>query len=77
LCSPPLERRRSAPEDHTKAQLRDRQHRLSRPDRIQCQGNDYRLVVTVDFEKAIVWIKWIGTHKNYDKIDAKEVQHDG
>ena len=27
------------------------------------KGNDYRLVVAVDFEKAIVWIKWIGTHR--------------
>jgi mRNA interferase HigB len=26
------------------------------------KGNDYRLVVAVDFEKAIIWIKWIGTH---------------
>jgi hypothetical protein len=26
---------------------------------------------------SIVWIKWIGTHKNYDKIDVKEVEHDG
>jgi mRNA interferase HigB len=25
------------------------------------KGNDYRLVVAVDFEKAIIWIKWIGT----------------
>lgn len=41
------------------------------------KGNDYRLVVAVDFEKAIVWIKWLGTHKDYDKIDAKEVQHGG
>jgi mRNA interferase HigB len=23
--------------------------------------------VAVDFEKAIVWIKWIGTHRDYDK----------
>jgi mRNA interferase HigB len=38
------------------------------------KGNDYRLVVAVDFEKAIVWIKWIGTHKAYDKIDVTEVQ---
>jgi len=28
------------------------------------KGNDYRLVVSVDFEKAIVWIKWIGTHRD-------------
>jgi mRNA interferase HigB len=40
------------------------------------KGNDYRLVVAVDFEKAIVWIKWIGTHKDYDKIDVSEVEHE-
>ena len=39
------------------------------------KGNDYRLVAAVDFEKSIVWIKWIGTHREYDKIDVKEVQH--
>ena len=39
------------------------------------KGNDYRLVVAVDFEKGIVWIKWIGTHKAYDRIDAAEVRH--
>jgi mRNA interferase HigB len=40
------------------------------------KGN-YRLVVAVDFEKSIVWIKWIGTHRDYDKIDVKEVRYDG
>lgn len=39
------------------------------------KGNDYRLVVAVDFEKAIVWIKWIGTHKAYDRIDVTEIRH--
>ena len=39
------------------------------------KGNDYRLVVSVDFRKAIVWIKWIGTHGAYDKIDVREVKH--
>lgn len=39
------------------------------------KGNDYRLIVSVDFEKSIVWIKWIGTHKAYDKIDVTEVKH--
>ena len=39
------------------------------------KGNAYRLVVSVDFEKAIVWIKWIGTHKDYDKIDVTKVQY--
>lgn len=39
------------------------------------KGNDYRLVVAVDFEKGIVWIKWLGTHKAYDGIDVMEVRH--
>jgi mRNA interferase HigB len=41
------------------------------------KGNDYRLVVAVDFEKSIVWIKWIGTHRDYDKIDVRKVRHGG
>ena len=41
------------------------------------KGNDYRLVVAVDYEKSIVWIKWIGTHRDYDDIDVKEVQYRG
>lgn len=39
------------------------------------KGNDYRLVVAVDFEKAIVWIKWIGSHRNYDRINVEKVAH--
>ena len=39
------------------------------------KGNAYRLVVAVDFDKAIVWIKWIGTHKADDKIDVTKVRH--
>ena len=39
------------------------------------KGNDYRLVVAVDFEKGIVWIKWIGTHRAYDRIDVTKVKH--
>lgn len=39
------------------------------------KGNDCRLVVSVDFTKRIVWIKWIGAHKQYDRISAKEVKH--
>jgi mRNA interferase HigB len=34
-------------------------------------------VVAVDFEKGIVWIKWIGTHAAYDRIDVTEVEHEG
>jgi mRNA interferase HigB len=38
------------------------------------KGNSYRLVVAIDFEKEITWIKWIGTHKEYDRIDVAKVQ---
>lgn len=40
------------------------------------KGNDYRLVVSVDFEKGIVWIKWLGSHRDYDRLDVKEVEHE-
>ena len=39
------------------------------------KGNAYRLVVAVDFEKGALWIKWIGTHRDYDKIDVTEIEH--
>jgi mRNA interferase HigB len=41
------------------------------------KGNDYRLIAAIDFEKGIVWIKWIGSHADYDRIDVKEVKHGG
>ena len=40
------------------------------------KGNGYRLVVAIDFEKGIVWIKWIGTHKDYDRIDVTKVDYE-
>jgi mRNA interferase HigB len=40
------------------------------------KGDDYRLVAANDYEKSIVWIKWLGTHADYDRIDVKEVEHD-
>ena len=40
------------------------------------RGNAYRSVVAVDFEKGIVWIKWLGTHRDYDRIDVREVDHE-
>lgn len=39
------------------------------------KGNSYRLVVAVDYKRAIVFIKWMGTHKEYDAIDVRTVQY--
>lgn len=47
------------------------------PDRVvfNIKGNDYRLVVAIHYRLQIVFIKWIGTHKEYDKIDVRTVQY--
>lgn len=39
-------------------------------------GNRYRLVVAIDYAKGIVWIKWLGTQKDYDKIDVTEIDYE-
>jgi mRNA interferase HigB len=36
-------------------------------------GNKYRLVVHVNYEYGIVYIKFIGSHKDYDLIDPETV----
>ena len=36
-------------------------------------GNKYRLVVEVQYRAGIVWVKFIGTHAQYDKIDVETV----
>jgi mRNA interferase HigB len=37
------------------------------------KGNDYRLIVKFNFENQIAWIRFVGTHAEYDKINANEV----
>lgn len=37
------------------------------------KGNTYRLVVAIDYEFQVIFIRFIGTHKQYDKIDAKTI----
>lgn len=39
------------------------------------KGNHYRLVVAVDYARTVVFIKWIGTHEAYDRIDVRTVEY--
>ncbi len=37
------------------------------------KGNDYRLVVLVRYDKGLLFVKFVGTHAQYDKIDVLTV----
>ena len=39
------------------------------------KGNAYRLVAAVDYQRSTIFIKWLGTHKQYDGIDVRTVQY--
>lgn len=41
------------------------------------KGNSFRLVVAVDYLRQVVFIKWVGTHADYDRIDAAKVNYAG
>ena len=37
------------------------------------KGNDYRLIVAIAYRAQFVYVKFIGTHAEYDKVDAAVV----
>lgn len=37
------------------------------------KGNSFRLVARINFEKKWLFIRFIGTHQEYDKIDANTI----
>ncbi len=38
------------------------------------KGNDYRLVVSINFRRQACYTIWFGTHKEYDKINVETIQ---
>jgi mRNA interferase HigB len=41
--------------------------------RFEVAGGNYRLIVAFDFHRQVVFVKFIGTHAEYDRIDALTV----
>ena len=37
------------------------------------KGNHYRLIVKINYDYGMIWIRFIGTHSAYDKIDAQTI----
>lgn len=37
------------------------------------KGNKYRLIVRINYHYQMIWIRFIGTHADYDKMNATEI----
>jgi len=37
------------------------------------KGNNYRLIIKVNYDYDIIWLRFVGTHAEYDKIDAENI----
>ena len=40
------------------------------------KGNEYRLIVAINYHYQVLLILWVGTHKEYDQIDVGKVEYD-
>ena len=37
------------------------------------KGNHYRLIIKINYDYQMIWIRFIGTHAEYDKINANNI----
>jgi len=57
-----------------KAQYRNASILKNRRVVFNIKGNDYRLIVSIAYLRGWVYVKFIGTHKEYDAIDAESIE---
>ena len=58
----------------SKAQYRSASVLKNRRVVFNVKGNDYRLIVAVAYKLQIVYVKFVGTHKEYDAVDAETIE---
>ena len=37
------------------------------------KGNNYRLIMRINYDYQMLWIRFVGTHAQYDNIDANKI----
>ena len=57
-----------------KAQYRSASALKNRRVVFDIKGNDYRLIVAVAYKLQIVYVKFVGTHKEYEEYDAVDAE---
>jgi mRNA interferase HigB len=57
-----------------KAQFRSASVLKNRRVVFNIKGNDYRLIVAMAYKLQIAFVKFVGTHKEYDAVDAETVE---
>lgn len=57
-----------------KAQFRNASVLKNRRVVFNIKGNDFRLIVAVAYQVSIVYVMFIGTHGEYDRVDADTVE---
>ncbi len=67
-----LTARWQSPQD-IKSQFRSASILKNSPVVFNIGGNKYRLIVALDYIRQTLFIKFIGTHKQYNKVNAEEV----
>lgn len=40
------------------------------------KGNDYRLIVDIEYRLKLVFVVWFGTHAEYDKVDVRKIKYE-